>query len=190
MNRFIKIAWSLFFMFGANLVFAQYATLAPDTSTVSFVTTKVQDIQEVMWFEKLSGSISDNGEVKLSIDPASINTAVEIRDDRMKEHLFMVGTYPNIEISAEIDTDSLKNSQKLTLPATLALLGVEYQIELKLMVTVSDHQIAVASAEPVLLNAKTLGLGEGVATLGELAGGIWIANSVPVSFALTFDLAE
>ena len=190
MNRLIKIAVTAIVLAGANVAFAEFATLSSDKSSLSFVTTKVHDIQEVMRFDQLSGSISDDGSVVIRIHANSINTMIPIRDDRMKEHLFEITDFPLITVSAEIDTDSLVGTSKRKLAATLDLLGEEHSIDLNLLVSVSDNQIIVASVEPVLVSAASLGLSEGVVKLGELAGGIWIGNSVPVSLALTFDRAD
>ena len=190
MNRLIKIAVTAIVLAAANVAFAEVATLNSDKSSVSFVTTKVQDIQEVMHFGQVSGSISDEGNVVISIDPNSINTAIPIRDERMKEHLFNVVDFPNIGVSANIDLDNLEGTSEKELPATLSILGAEFSINLKLLVSASGDQITAVSTEPVIVSAANLGLAEGVAKLGELAGGIWIGNSVPVSFALTFDRAN
>lgn len=190
MKRLIKTAVTTLVLAGANMAFAELATLNSDQSSVSFVTTKVQDIQEVMRFDQLSGSISDEGDVVIRIHANSINTMIPIRDDRMKEHLFDVADFPVITVSTEIDTDSLEGTSKRELSATLNLLGAEHSIDLNLLVSASGDQITVVSVEPVLVSAVNLGLAEGVAKLGELAGGIWISNSVPVSVALTFDRAD
>ncbi|MEQ9021884.1 MAG: YceI family protein, partial [Pseudomonadales bacterium] len=121
MNRLIKIAVTALVLAGANVAFAEFATLNPDKSSVSFVTTKVQDIQEVMRFDQLSGRISDDGSVVIRIHANSINTMIPIRDDRMKEHLFEIADFPVITVSAEIDTDSLVGTSKRKLAATLDL---------------------------------------------------------------------
>lgn len=190
MNRLIKSILYVFLLANSHLAFAEFATLDNANSSVSFVTTKVQDIQEVMYFEHLSGQISDEGQVEISIDATSINSAIPIRDDRMKEHLFEVASYPEIKVMADIDIASLPVTGLMQIPATLQILGMEHSLELNLLASVNEERILVASTQPVLVSAGDLGLADGLEILGKLAGGIWIGQSVPVSFALTFDLAD
>ncbi len=191
MKRLINNTLLIFFLAASHQAFSQLATLDNSNSSVSFVTTKVQDIQEVMRFDRLSGEISDEGQVEIQIEATSVNTAIAIRDDRMKEHLFEVAQFPEISVLADIDVANLpEQTGMVQIPATLQILGMKYGVELNLLVSVTEEQILVVSAEPVLVNAGELGLAKGLDTLGQLAGGIWIGQSVPVSFALTFNLVE
>lgn len=190
MKRLIKSMLSVFLLASCHLAFAQFAVLDNANSSVSFVTTKVQDIQEVMRFDQISGNISDEGQVDIRIDANSINTAIPIRDDRMREHLFDVADFPEISVQAMVDPASLSGTRQMEIPATLHILGLEQNIQLNMLVSVTEDRVIVASMEPVLLNAGDLGLSDGLAILGRMAGGIWIGQSVPVSFALTFNLAD
>jgi len=191
MKRLVNRTLLIFLLAASHQALAQLAILDNSNSSVSFVTTKVQDIKEVMRFDRLSGEISDEGQVDIQIDVTSVNTAIAIRDDRMKEHLFEVAQFPEISVLADIDTANLpEQTGIMQIPATLQILGMEHSVELNILVSVTDEQILVFSAEPVLVNAGELGLASGLDILGQLAGGIWIGQSVPVSFALTFNLAE
>ena len=84
---------------------AQWATLDSENSSVTYVSTKLNDISEIHAFDSISGSISDSGEVVISIDAASINSGIELRDDRQREFLFEVASYPEITITTEVDVD-------------------------------------------------------------------------------------
>lgn len=186
-NKFPPI---LFFalLFGlASFAQADWATLNSELSNVSFVSVKNQDIAEVHGFDSVSGSISESGAIQINIDPVSVNTAIGIRDERMKEHLFMVTRYPSIEINAQVNLESIQpGAQRIQLPATLSLAGKELLIELDVLVTSTDLDLTVSSATPVLIYTAQAGLTDGVAKLAELAGGISIGNAVPVNFALSF----
>lgn len=168
---------------------AQWATLDSENSSVTYVSTKLNDISEIHAFDSISGSISDSGEVQISIDAASVNSNIELRDDRMREFLYEVTSFPEIGISAQIDVGALpEGTSKLEFPATVNLKGVEIPVTVNAFVSRSDSAITVSSAQPVLLYVASVGLTEGVAKLAELAGGITIGGSTAVNFSLSFDL--
>ena len=165
-----------------------WATLDPTGSSLSFVSVKNKDIAEAHVFERLSGSISTDGGVAILVDVASVNTGIEIRDQRMKEHLFNLAEYSEIRIDAQVDINILTEGvQNLQIPATLSLVGREVAVQLDVLANKSADDLIVSSAKPVILNADALGLSAGINTLAELAGGIAIGYSVPVSFSLRFE---
>jgi len=187
MRHLSKFAITILCFSATTWVHAEWARLDANTSSVSFVSIKNKDIAEVHSFDVLAGNISDSGDVQVTIDAASVNTGIAIRDERMKEHLFAVVRYPNILISAQVDIDSINHgAQRVQLPASLSVLGEQYNIELDVLVTKHKTELTVSSAKPVLINATQTGFAEGVLKLAELAGGITIGNTVPVSFALSF----
>ena len=59
-----------------------------ERSALSFVSTKAINIAEVHRFGELSGGVDADGMVNVSINLDSVDTAIELRDDRMKEMLF------------------------------------------------------------------------------------------------------
>lgn len=163
-------------------------TLDSQHSVVSFVSVKNKDIAEVHSFASLSGSISDEGAVLVSIDSASLSTGIPIRDERMKEHLFAVADFPAIEIQAQVDMQSIQpGNQRMQLSATVSLVGKELPIELDVLVNASESGLMVSSVKPVVVYAAQVGLIEAIAKLAELAGGISIGNSTSVSFVLSFN---
>ena len=177
----------------ASLIFAgsaqaQWATLDSENSSVTYVSTKLNDISEIHSFDSISGSISDSGEVVISIDAASINSGIELRDDRQREFLFEVASYPEITITTEVDVDGLSEGvSQIQFPAVVGLKSLEVPVTIDAFVTVTDSSVTVSSAKPVILLAASVGLTEGLAKLAELAGGIAIGGSTGVNFSLSFD---
>lgn len=169
--------------------YADWASLDNAVSSVSFVSVKNKDIAEINTFDSVVGSISETGKVQISIDAASVNTGIGIRDERLMQHLFSVANYPNIVIEAQVDLNSIEHgAQRVQLPATLSLLGKQHSIELDVLATKHKTEITVSSAKPVLMNASQAGLTQAIAKLAELAGGVEIGHTVPVSFTLSFTL--
>lgn len=167
-------------------------TLDGDASELSYVTIKAGEIAEANSFEGLSGSVSASGAATLEIDLASVSTGVDIRDERMREVLFVVADNPTANVTAQIDATAFEalgigESAETTLDGTLSLKGIDapFQAEVTVTRTGADSVLAVSNA-PVIVEAARFELTEGLGQLQELAGLPSITPVVPVSFALTF----
>ncbi|MFU7529091.1 YceI family protein [Qipengyuania sp. ASV99] len=167
-------------------------TLDGAASELSYVTIKAGEIAEVNSFETLSGTVSADGAANIEIDLASVSTGVDIRDERMRDILFVVADNPTASISAQIDPAAFETlavgaSTDTTLDGTLSLRGAEapFQAQVTVTRTGPDRVMAVSDA-PVIVDAGALELTEGLAQLQELAGLPSITPVVPVTFSLTF----
>lgn len=166
-------------------------TLINEDSRLSFVSIKVKDLAEIHYFEQISGTVTMDGKVSLSIDPESINTGIEIRDDRMKEFLFKVVEFPSIGVTANVDMKPVKaladgKTLNTSVDAELNIMGLDVPVKADLLVTRAGDTLRVSTAKPIIVTAAALGLTDGVAKLAELAGGIDIGYGVPVFFSLSF----
>ncbi|WP_372873393.1 YceI family protein [Shewanella sp.] len=164
-----------------------------DASNVSFVSVKKGDVGEVHRFKALEGSLNDSGDFSLSIPLASVDTGVEIRDERMKSMLFEVEQFPSLTLSAKIDSvavDALPVGQllQLELPAEITLHGKTDRVNVDVTVArLSDERMLVSSRGMVMVNAGNFGLTAGVEKLREVAGLSAISKAVPVSFMLLLE---
>ena len=82
-------------------------SLDNDASSLSFVTVKAEHVAEAHTFDSLSGTIGDDGGVEISIELASVNTMIPIRNERMQEMLFETNLFPDATISGSINLDAL-----------------------------------------------------------------------------------
>ncbi|NMP30418.1 YceI family protein [Thalassotalea sp. M1531] len=161
-------------------------------STVNFISTKKSEVSEVHHFEKLMGEIGDNGTVTLAIDLASVNTNIEIRDQRMRDFLFNTAEFTKATFSADVDLAFIKamavGEQKvIPLSGVIDLHGKQQKVDVKVQVVkLAANRILVNSFKPLLLNAKQFDLAAGVAKLQEIAQLPSISNAVPVTFSLTY----
>ena len=167
-------------------------TLDNESSSLTFVTTKLDHIPEALSFKELSGTLHADGTANLSIAVDSLDALFEIRDERMKEHLFKMVDFPNISIGTQVDMEAIGaiptgETASMAIETTMKLLGVEHAVPAEVLVTNFGEGLVISSSKPVLLNALPLGLEEGVAKLSELAGGIQISQAISVSFTLRFD---
>ena len=71
-------------------------------STLSFVSVKKGKVGEVHTIDKLSGSLSETGDLVIKLDLSSVNTNIDIRNERMQQHLFETKNNPTATISAKI----------------------------------------------------------------------------------------
>lgn len=188
---------------GALLLFALSGTALADwtlngtDSRLSFSFVKKEHIAETGAFAQLGGGIDPAGHAQVEIGLATVNTLVEIRDQRMQEFLFESKTYPLATYSAKLDPEVLKQAlaadsgtqQIVTLNGTLDLHGVSKALNAEVIVTkTGPNRVAVDSGRPVIVNAGDFGLTAGLDKLQSIAGLPHIAHAVPVSFHLVFDI--
>lgn len=155
-------------------------------STLSFVSVKKGVTGEVNTIDKLSGSLSEAGELSVTLDLASVNTKIEIRDERMQQHLFETGANPTATVTAKIGKVADRVS-RVTGSLELNLHGAKKRLDFEAIAVMAGDKLVVSSAKPIIINAADFGLEGGIATLQALAKLPSIATVVPVSFVLTFN---
>ncbi|KGE03704.1 YceI family protein [Pseudohaliea rubra] len=164
-------------------------TLDADASRLSFISTKNVDKAEVHYFRELSGAVNDEGEARIEVPLDSVETAIQIRNTRMREFLFETGEYPTLVVSAAVDAAVLESgghrTQDVELTVSMHGSSKRYTAPLS-VVRASDGSLAVSTLEPLVVDAADFDLGAGIAKLQELAGLASISTAVPVSVQLVF----
>ncbi len=168
-------------------------TLDPATSRLAYVSIKAGEIAENNRFETLAGSVAADGTATLEIDLASVNTGVDIRNERMREIFFEVAGNPKAVVSARLEPAAfagLAVGQSLTRPlkATIALKGVEQEVETEVLVTrASADRVTVVPTAPVIITTDMFELTDELGELRALAQLPSITPAVPVTFTLAFN---
>ena len=168
-------------------------TLDNDASQVSFVSVKAGDAGEVHRFTEISGGLSANGDASVTIQLASVDTLIPIRDERMREMLFQTEIFPIATLNANVDMDTLNaidpgDSVDMTANLHLVLRDKQVQLPAEMIVArLGDHRLMVSSRKPVIVNAASVDLVAGIEALREIANLPSISKAVPVSFVLTFE---
>lgn len=166
-------------------------TLDNAESRLSFVSTKAGTVAEVHRFDALTGTLGPDGRFTVSIDLDSVDTAIDIRDQRMREMFFETGEFPTATLTAQIDLRQIESiepgkQQDITTEAQLDIHGVTVNLTVNATVARLDAQtLLVTSSEPLVVTASQFGLGAGVEKLREIAGLPSISPAVPVTFRLT-----
>ena len=141
-------------------------SLDSDQSVINFVSVKKGTVAETHTINKSSGTLTDKGELKISLDLSSVDTKIEVRDQRMKEHLFETLKFANATISANLGELSTSDGiSQVKTEATLELHGVLKPIKVEVMVMRSGDTLMAASTQPILITAADYGLEGGVAIL-------------------------
>lgn len=167
-------------------------------SSVQFVTTKagqpgVGGISEVQSFKRYTGGMAADGRVSFDIDLASVDTGVGIRDERLRNMLFMVQATPQARFTAQIDpavARALRTAgfSDIDVKGNLALAGQTRPVDAKLRVTrLAGGALQVATRAPIVVDANQYGMKAGVEALREVMGLNFLASAAPVSFTLVLN---
>ncbi len=164
--------------------------LNAEASNVAFASVKADKVGEVHSFSSISGGISEQGQATVEIDVASVQTNIDIRNERMLEWVFTNG--PTATLSADVDMDAVTSmaagdTSTMDISGTLTLNGVEVPVDTSVFVAMlSDSSLLVTTNDMVLLSTEQAGLTAGVDKLMELAGLPGITRVSPVTLRLLF----
>ncbi len=137
-------------------------------------TVKANAIFDTYRFDAVEGEIGPGGKATVKIDLASINSSIDVRDVRLRFLLFETYKFPFAEIKADIDQSRLQELLtatriEYTLVITLSMRGVVREIKTKVWVTrISDTTVSVATIEPIIVTAESVGLTKNIAKLVEV----------------------
>lgn len=164
-------------------------------SHVGFTTTKsgaagVGGIVDTMQFKRYSGGVDAAGKIVLQIDLASIDSGIEIRDDRMRHLLWNVRATPHAIFTAQLPAGVLGQIthpvQDIDLEGQLQMAGQTRPVKASLKVgRLNDRRLWVATRQPIVVNANDFGLRAGVEALRESVGLHFLGSSASVSLNLT-----
>lgn len=163
-----------------------------DQSSIAFGSVKKNVVGEVHHFENVTGSVSEKGELKITIDLRSVQTNIDIRNERMAKHVFVDAAAP-ATLSGTIDMaalDELKpgDTALVDLEAKLSFIGVENDIEAEMLVArLSDNRVLVTTADFIMLSTEDLGINAGIDKLMQLAKLPGITRVAPVSVRMVFE---
>lgn len=166
--------------------------LKSDESTFHYVTSKAGAISEVNSFSELRGGISDDGQATLLVNLASVDTMIDIRNERVRDIVFQVEKFPSAVVTLDVNLLSLADMQAgdsmaFDANADVAINGGVVGLQARLRVTaLADGGIAVENTRPLIINASSFGYAEGVEQLREIAGLPGINPNVVVDFSLVY----
>jgi len=160
-----------------------------DSSRIGFVSIKNNSIGENNAFERVSGSISDSGQVSVSVDLSSVETGIGIRNERLQEMLFEVASFPTASIDASLSDSQITalkagGAQTESVAVNISLHGKTVNKTAILSVSASGGDVRVTTTQPIVITAQEFGLEAGVVALQQIAGLNAISRSIPVTVDL------
>ncbi|KZL02242.1 MULTISPECIES: cytochrome c family protein [unclassified Pseudovibrio] len=167
---------------------AQTWSVDSDSSRLSYGTIKKNSVGEVNSFEKLSGSVSEDGKLQLKIDLGSVETNIDIRNERMRQIVFQ--SIGSADLTAQLDAAELSQlavgaTTVVDLEAMLNLLGTEIPVETEVFVArISASKVLATTNDMVFLGTEEAGVNAGVDQLKTLAKLNGITRTVPVTLRL------
>jgi len=170
--------------------FAESWTLDGESSKVAFGSVKKDTVGEVHHFSSLSGSVDDSGKVSVEIDVASVETWIDIRNERIQK--MVLNASPKAVLSAQIDADALGklapgDTTLVDVEGTLSLNSNDVPIETSLFVArLSKKKMLVTTDEMIMLSTKEAGIDDGVSELMKVAKLPGITRVSPVTLRLVF----
>ena len=168
-------------------------TLVNTDSRLEFISIKKGTIVETHSFTTLNGVINVDGKALVFIELDSVETNVDIRNERMREHMFETANHPLAIISVQLDKAdfafmNIGERKQMDIPMSMNMHGKNDIMSIALTVTrLSDNKVVVDSLTPIIVDIETFGFQDGVEKLRELAKLPSITPEVPVMFSLTFE---
>ncbi len=162
-----------------------------ERSSLAFGSVKKDSVGETHFFRRLSGRIGADGQAVIEIDLGSVDTNVEIRDERVIEHLFENAPSARVSVSVEMaDLPDLPVGEMTTiyLDGTLSFLGREIPVEADAaVIRLAEDRVMVASEGMLWLTTEEMGFDAGVSRLQEIVELPSITRAFPVTFRLVFE---
>ncbi len=159
------------------------------SSQINYVSVKNNAIAENNVITGVSGGLTRAGELSVVLDLTTVDTGVQIRNERMQQMLFEVFDFGTATLEGSLSATQLASLQagevvRAALPLELNLHGVTQSVTAELLAVPHAGGVLVTSTAPVLINAGDFGLQAGVTALQEIAGLNSISRAVPVTVNL------
>ena len=178
-------------MMAATGASAEGWTLDGGNSVVSFGSIKNDYNGEAHTFSDLSGTVAPDGTATVEIGLASVQTNIDIRNERMIEHVFQ--NAPTATLKAKVDMTAFEGlaigeSTVTEIEGDVSLLGVDAPVYMDVFVMrLDDENVMVTTHSMMFVSTEDLGIDAGIDTLQELAGLDGITRTTPVTFRLMFN---
>lgn len=190
MTRIFAVCASVLAIAFAGAASAQTWTLDGDASHLAYGSIKKDKVGEVNAFSGLSGTVDATGKADITIDLTSLETNIDIRNERMMEHVFRGAG--EAQLTAQLDMDEVTglgvgDMTVVDVEGALSLLGVSTELDLEMLVVrLSETRVMALSNDMVFIGTEELGIDAGVDKLMEIAKLPGITRTAPVTLRLVF----
>ena len=163
-------------------------TLSADESKVAFGSVKKDKVGEVHHFKTISGGVGADGAAKIEIDLTSVETWIDIRNERMGEHVFKgmgaATLTANVDIAA-LEALPVGGTTSDEVSGVLTVGGSSVELEVAIFAArIGEDKALITTDEMVMVQTEEMGINDGITKLMEIAKLPSITRSVPVTFRL------
>lgn len=190
MTRIFALCSSALAIIFAGMANADTWTLDGEASHLAFGSIKKDKIGEVNSFSGLKGTVDADGKADVTIDLTTLETNIDIRNERMLEHVFKGAG--EAQLTAQLDMDEVKGlavgeMAVVDVEGALSLLGVSTELDLEMVVVrLAENKVMALSNDMVFVGTEELGVTAGIDKLMELAKLPGITRTSPVTLRLVF----
>ena len=164
--------------------------LLPASASFTIGTTKNKTITEIHRFSKLEGFVQSDGTAVVTVNLLSVDTGIEIRDQRMQAMLF--STTANAVYKTKLDIEIFRKmgigqSKEFRLDGVLELGGRQMPLPLTTRITRQEsgnYQVTTISANEI--DVGMFGFSDGIEQLRAVANLKVISPIVTFEFTLEF----
>ncbi|MEN0653864.1 MULTISPECIES: YceI family protein [Hyphobacterium] len=167
--------------------------LNADHSSLSFVSVKNESVLEASHFATLTGSVSEDGNAHVAAQTETLESWVDVRNERMVEHFFQSAQHPQLSVDTQIDLAAYEDmeigeTRRAELTLTVTIVSTPRTVYGDVFVTrAGTDTVIIATAEPVMVDARDFGLGNAVELLESLAGLDSVSPVAAVSVFLVYE---
>lgn len=167
-------------------------TSVDDQSSVAFGSIKKDLIGEVHHFNGVTGKVGADGKVEINIDLTSVETYIDIRNERMVEHVFQGGSATAV-LAGEVEMGDVEelavgDTTVTDFDGTLTFGGAEVDVYAEMLVArLGEDRVLVTTADFIMIAVEDLGVTKGIDKLMELAKLPSITRVTPVSVRMVFE---
>ena len=166
--------------------------LVPDDSIVAYGSIKANVAGEVNTFNKIEGAIVADGQAMISIELTSVNTNVDIRNQRMIKYVF--GDNTKAVLTTQLDMEAIKalsiaDTATMEVEGVLSFLGEDIDVDTNFFVVkLSDSKILATTDSMIMMQTEELGVNAGLDKLMELAKLPSITRVSPITLRFVFEM--
>ncbi len=160
-------------------------------SRIAFGSVKKNTTGEVHHFNKVTGVVKEKGEMVITVDLSSVETNIDIRNERITKHVFQEGKATAV-ITGQLDmseVDSMKPGEikVVEVEVNLSFAGIENEVEANMLVArLSENRVLVTTEDFIMVSTEDLGIDAGVDQLMNLAKLSGITRVTPVAVRMVF----
>lgn len=190
MTRILAICVSAAALALGGAAQAETWTLDGHASHLAYGSIKKDTVGEVNSFSRLKGTVDADGQANVTIDLTSLETYIDIRNERMQEHVFRGAG--EAQLTAQLDMDEVASlgvgeMAVVDVEGALSLLGATVELDLEMLVVrLAENRVMALSNDMVFVGTEELGVEAGIDKLMEIAKLPGITRTAPVTLRLVF----